>query len=64
MVSYANRVGGKAALQLQQVLQELHMNVTEANVEIKLSDVDFSKPAVDDAYSVSLNRYEGILTKS
>lgn len=64
MVSYANRGGGKAALQLRQVLQGLHMNVTETNVDIKLSEVDFSKTAVDEVYPVSLNRYEGILNEA
>jgi hypothetical protein len=57
MVSYANRGGGKAALQLWQVLLRLNMHVTEENIEIRLSEMDFSKPAVDDAYSVSFNRY-------
>lgn len=64
MVSYANRGGGKAALQLRQVLQGLHMNVTETNVEIKLSEVDLSKTAADEVYPVSLSRYEGILNEA
>lgn len=64
MVSYANRGGGKAALQLRQVLQGLHMNVTETNVEIKLSEVDFSKTTADEVYPVSLSRYEGILNEA
>lgn len=37
------------------------MNVTETNVDIRLSDVNFSKPTEDETYPVSLNRYEGIL---
>ncbi|AYA40003.1 NAD(P)H-dependent oxidoreductase [Xenorhabdus nematophila] len=64
MVSYANRGGGKASLQLRQVLQGLHMKVTETNVEIKLSEVDFSTPVVNEAYPVSLNTYEGSLIEA
>lgn len=37
------------------------MNVTETNIEIKLAEVDFSKPTADEAYPVSLNRCEDIL---
>lgn len=56
--------GRKAALQLRQVLQGLHTNVTETNVKIKLSEVDFSKTAADEVYPVSLSRYEGILNEA
>ena len=41
MISYANRGGGKAAAQLRQVLSGLDMRVTDEQVEIKLSDLDF-----------------------
>lgn len=40
------------------------MNVTETNVEIKLSEVDFAKTTADEVYLVSLSRYEGILNEA
>ncbi len=58
MVSYANRGGGKAAQQLQQVLEGIHMNVTETNIEIKLSDVNFSQSEDVITYPTALSLYE------
>ncbi|MDV5227402.1 NAD(P)H-dependent oxidoreductase [Providencia rettgeri] len=64
MVSYANRGGGKAAEQLQQVLQGIHMRITETNLEIKLSDVNFSPSDSDTDYPESLHRYEDELVSA
>lgn len=61
MVSYANRGGGKAAQQLQQVLQGVHMHVTATNVEIKLSEMDFSQSDGAVTYPESLHHYENSL---
>lgn len=43
MISYANKGGGKAASQLRQVLNGVHINVCNNQVEIKLSDIDLTK---------------------
>ncbi|WP_336193727.1 NAD(P)H-dependent oxidoreductase [Providencia stuartii] len=64
MVSYANRGGGKAAEQLQQVLQGIHMRITETNLEIKLSDVNFSPSDSDTDYPESLYHYEDELVSA
>ncbi|WP_140179664.1 NADPH-dependent FMN reductase [Providencia stuartii] len=64
MVSYANRGGGKAAEQLQQVLQGIHMRITETNLEIKLSNVNFSPSDSDTDYPESLHRYEDELVSA
>ncbi|MEX9611830.1 NADPH-dependent FMN reductase [Providencia manganoxydans] len=64
MVSYANRGGEKAAEQLQQVLQGIHMRITETNLEIKLSDVNFSPSDSDTDYPESLHRYEDELVSA
>nr|WP_294107499.1 NAD(P)H-dependent oxidoreductase [Providencia sp.] len=58
MVSYANRGGGKAAHQLQQVLEGIHMNVTDTNLEIKLSEIKFSQSEDVTNYPESLYHYE------
>lgn len=58
MVSYANRGGGKAAEQLQQVLQGIHMQITETNLGIKLSEVDFSPSDSGTHYPESLRTYD------
>lgn len=61
MVSYANRGGGKAAEQLQQVLQGIHMRTTESHLEIKLSEVNFSPSNSDASYPETLCHYENAL---
>jgi NAD(P)H-dependent FMN reductase len=38
LVTYGSRGGGLAAAQLRQVLQGLHMRITETNVELKIDD--------------------------
>jgi len=43
VVSYANRGGGKAATQLKQVLQGVHMQTLQNGVEIPLSQLTFDK---------------------
>lgn len=43
MVSYANRGGGKAAAQLKQVLEGIHMQPLSAGIEIKLSELEFAE---------------------
>ena len=43
IVSYANKGGGKAASQLRQILQGIHMNTIAIQVEVKLSDIDFTQ---------------------
>ena len=43
VVSYANRGGGKAATQLKQVLQGVHMQTLQNGVEISLSQLTFDK---------------------
>lgn len=58
MVSYANRGGAKAANQLRQVLQGMNFRTTDASVEIKLSDVNFSPSDNDTTYPESLCHYE------
>lgn len=43
MISYANRGGGKAAAQLKQVLEGIHMQPLCIGIEIKLSDLEFAQ---------------------
>jgi NAD(P)H-dependent FMN reductase len=38
LVTYGNRGGGLAATQFRQVLQGLHMHITETNVELKTNE--------------------------
>ncbi|WP_210276145.1 NADPH-dependent FMN reductase [Bartonella sp. HY038] len=57
IISYANKGGGKAATQLRQVLQGVHMNVAMNNIEIKLSEIDFSKELGNNAYPQDLANY-------
>ncbi|UXM96275.1 NAD(P)H-dependent oxidoreductase [Bartonella sp. HY329] len=58
IVSYANMGGGKAANQLREVLQSVHIKVTTSNIEIKLSEIDFSQNISDDTYSKILSKYK------
>jgi NAD(P)H-dependent FMN reductase len=64
MISYANRGGGKAAQQLRQVLQGIHMKVTENNLEIKLSEVSFTQTDETRSYPETLKHYEQELLRS
>lgn len=56
IVSYANRGGGKAASQLMQVLQGLHMQNCNHNVEIALSELtlDETRRLVDPTNSLNV----------
>lgn len=40
MVTYGNRGGGKAAVQLRGVLEGLHMRIADENVELRITDSD------------------------
>ncbi|ULR32169.1 NAD(P)H-dependent oxidoreductase [Dickeya fangzhongdai] len=59
MISYANRGGGKAAAQLHQVLLGVHMKIIPDNIEIKLSEVNFSD--TDNEYPIELTAYQAAL---
>jgi len=57
LVSYANRGGGKAAVQLRQVLIGIDMIPLETALEIKLSDVEFLDDGQIASCEESLKKY-------
>lgn len=58
MVSYANRGGGKAANQLQQVAEGLHMHNLSDRLEISLKDMSFDSEGQLNQPIISLYPYE------
>ncbi|WP_263064799.1 NADPH-dependent FMN reductase [Dickeya dadantii] len=59
MISYANKGGGKAAEQLHQVLLGIHMKTISNNIEIKLSEVNFSD--TENEHPIELMTYQPAL---
>ncbi len=64
IVSYANRGGGKAAAQLKQVLDGLHMQTQEDAYEIKLSECVFDEAGAISNEGEPLSAYRQLLIAS
>lgn len=64
IITYANRGGGKAAAQLRQVLEGIHMHPLDASVEIKLSELAFDPQGKIKDCEKCLEKYNDLLLKS
>lgn len=64
IVSYANRGGGKAAAQLKQVLDGIHMQTQEDAIEIKLSECVFDEAGAITDEDEPLSAYRQLLITS
>lgn len=63
-VSYANRGGGKAAEQLKQVLEGIHMHSLNTTIEIKLSELTFDPQGQIENCAATLGKYNNLIKKS
>ncbi|MBF7683300.1 NAD(P)H-dependent oxidoreductase [Acinetobacter sp. B5B] len=61
IVSYANRGGGKAADQFQQIITGLHMHNLSGRIEVKLKDLQFNNEEKLIQPSVDLQGYQNML---